>query len=83
VHGRIKSTDATTGYVTLDIGSDAGLSKDNTLDVYRLGADPKYLGTIRIVAVNPHEAVGRPVSAQRRGLIQVGDQVAASILGKH
>jgi signal transduction histidine kinase len=82
VHGRIKATDAQTGYVTLDIGSDSGLNKDNTLEVYRLKPEPKYLGTIRIVAVNAHEAVGRPITAQRKGLIQVGDEVAANINGK-
>jgi hypothetical protein len=80
VRGRVKATDAQSGYITIDIGSDAGLAKEHTLEVYRLGADPKYLGMIRIVAVNPHEAVGRPMTGQRRGLIQVGDQVAANIV---
>jgi hypothetical protein len=82
VHGRVKSTDAQSGYVTLDIGSDSGINKNNTLEVYRLKPEPKYLGTIRIVAVTPHEAVGRPISNQRKGLIQVGDEVASNITGK-
>jgi hypothetical protein len=82
VHGRVKSTDAQSGYVTIDIGSDAGINRDNTLEVYRLQPEPRYLGTIRIVAVNAHEAVGRPVTTQRKGLIQVGDEVAANIGGK-
>jgi hypothetical protein len=82
VRGKVTATDAQSGYVTINIGSDAGVSKDNTLEVYRLKPEPKYLGTIRIVAVNPHEAVGRPTALVRRGLIQVGDEVAANILGK-
>ncbi len=82
VHARVKAIDSQSGYITIDQGSDAGINKDNTLEVYRLKPEPKYLGTIRIVAVNAHEAVGRPVTNQRKGLIQVGDDVAANIGGK-
>jgi chromosome segregation ATPase len=81
VRAKVKAVDPG-GLITIDKGSDDGINKDNTLEVYRLKDEPKYLGTIRIMAVNAHEAVGRPITPQRRGLIQVGDEVAANILGK-
>src|SRR5262249_55698727 len=75
IQGIVKATDPS-GYVTLSIGSDAGLVKGNTLEVFRLKPDPTYLGTIEILAVRPHEAVGKPLT-RPRGLIQVGDRVSS------
>lgn len=82
VRGLIKQTDATTGLVTISIGSDAGISVGNTLEAYRTKPQPQYLGTIRIMDVRHHEAVGKLISTQRRGLLQVGDEVASNILGQ-
>lgn len=81
VEGLISRTDAG-GLVKISIGSDAGLSKGHTLKVYRLDPNPalsKYLGTVEIIEVNAHEAVGRPVQ-RMNGPIQVGDRVASKIL---
>jgi hypothetical protein len=78
VEGQILKTDAS-GYLTLSIGSDAGLSKGNTLEVYRLKPDPKYLGTIEILRVRPDEAVARPVG-RPNGVIQVGDRVSKDVM---
>lgn len=80
IEGRVKATDPRTGYITVSVGSDAGLSKGNTLEVYRLKPDPAYLGTIKIMAVQPNEAVGSPVEPRGRGAIQVGDQVSSNIV---
>jgi hypothetical protein len=79
VEGLIKATDPQSGYLTLSIGSDAGLTKGNTLEVYRLKPEPTYLGRIEILAVRPDEAVARPVS-RPRGLLQAGDRVASHIV---
>jgi len=79
VGGRVTRTDAQSGYVTVNVGSDHGLSRGNTLEVFRLRPDPAYLGMIQILQVRPNEAVGKPVDL-RRGVIQVGDQVASSIM---
>lgn len=79
VEGTVKSTDPQSGFVTLSVGSDQGLNKGNTLEVYRLKPDAAYLGTIEILAVHPNEAVGKPVS-RLRGPIQVGDRVSSNIL---
>lgn len=82
VEGIVKNSDAKSGLVTVSIGSDAGVSKGNSLYVYRLAPKPQFLGEIRIVEVNHHEAVGRPVMAQRGGQLQPGDIVASQIMGQ-
>jgi hypothetical protein len=81
VAGSVKKTDRQSGYVTVSVGSDAGLSKGNTLEVYRLKPEPSYLGTIQILDVRPNEAVARPVD-RLRGVIQVGDQVSSNIMSR-
>lgn len=79
VEGLVKSTDAS-GLVTLTIGSDTGLKAGNTLEAFRLGASPKYLGTVRVIEVRETEAVARP-ETQPGGRLQKGDRVASKILG--
>jgi hypothetical protein len=81
VEGVVKATDPQSGYVTITIGTDAGIHKGNTLEVYRLRPEPAYLGTIEILAVHSNEAVGKPVS-RMRGQIQVGDTVSSTIVSR-
>jgi hypothetical protein len=78
LEGTIKATDRQSGTVTVSIGSDAGLRKGHTLEVYRLKPNPTYLGTIQILDVRPTEAVAKPPTGSRAG-IEVGDQVTSSI----
>jgi hypothetical protein len=82
VEGLVKNADPG-GLVTISIGSDAGLAKGNTMEVYRLSTiatQSKYLGTIRILEVTAHEAVAQPVGRLTAPL-QKGDRVASRILG--
>jgi hypothetical protein len=79
ITGRVTSTDPANGLITVSVGSDAGLSKGNTLEVYRLKPTASYLGTIRILDVRPNAAVGRPID-RVNGTIQVGDEVSSNIL---
>jgi len=83
IAGRVKVV--TDSLVTINLGSDSGLVRDHTLEVYRLKPRPTYLGVVRILDVRPNEAVGRLV--QRRGAVRVGDEVATGIMasphGKH
>jgi chromosome segregation ATPase len=81
VQGLIKALDPQSGLVTLSIGSDAGLSKGNTLEVFRLKPEAAYLGQIEILAVRPDESVAKPL-VRTRGALQVGDRVASSILNR-
>jgi hypothetical protein len=78
VEGMVTKTDAG-GLLTLSIGSDDGLLKGHTLEVFRLNP-AKYLGTVRIIEVTPHEAVAQPLY-RPLGPIQSGDKVASKILG--
>lgn len=66
--------------VNLNVGSDKGLSKNHTLEVYRI-SPPTYLGMIRIVDVTPHTAVGRLERAgtANRTPLRVGDTVASTL----
>jgi DNA repair exonuclease SbcCD ATPase subunit len=72
------------GLVRLTIGSDAGLAKNQTLEVYRLNdkapEQSRYLGRIKIVEVSANEAVAQPVR-KPTAPFQVGDQVGSRILG--
>jgi hypothetical protein len=79
VEGLIRRTDSS-GLVTITIGSDAGVARGHTMEVFRLGRNPKYIGTIRIVEVTHHQAVGQPAS-RLNGRIEVGDRVASRIMG--
>src|SRR5258708_38018323 len=77
-----KTSEAKSGLATVSIGSDAGFSKGTSLYLYRLSPKPLFLGELKIVEVNHHEAVGRPVMAQRGGQLQPGDIVASQIMGQ-
>jgi hypothetical protein len=83
VEGLIRNTDPGSGLVTVTIGSDAGLAKGQTLEVFRLSSVPhqsKYLGTIRILEVTATQAVGQP-TGRMTAPPQAGDRVASHILG--
>jgi len=67
---------------TISIGTDAGVNKDNVLQIYRLKPNPEYLGTITILNATPFEAVGRLTPAGARVKIQVNDEVAGKIVGQ-
>jgi predicted nuclease with TOPRIM domain len=80
VEGIILETDAKTGLVTISIGTDHGINPGNTLEVFRIKPEPKYLGTIKIVDAQAHQAVGRLTATPRYGALQKGDIVASKIM---
>jgi hypothetical protein len=69
------------GLVEISIGSDQGLKKYNTLEVYRLSPKAEYLGTVRVVEVYNRKAVGRLVRSTftTRSPVRLGDIVASSL----
>jgi len=79
VEGLIKTADPS-GLVTITIGSDAGIARGQTLQVYRLTPAPRYLGTIRILDVSNNQAVGQPIGRMAVPP-QPGDHVSSRILG--
>jgi len=82
VHGRVVATDDAAGWITINLGSDSGLSKGNTLEVYRLKPRPTYVGTLRVFDVRPNEAIGKLTGTGRAGKVQKDDEVASKILGQ-
>lgn len=62
--------------VEITIGSDDGLKKGNTVEVFR-GA--RYLGRAEIIKTSPDRAVGRIDRRFQQGQIQEGDRVATRL----
>lgn len=79
VEGLVNAVDEKSGLVTITVGSDAGLAKGHTLDVYRLTPAPKYLGQIELIDVRASEAVGKPVG-KAKDAIAKGDSVSSGVL---
>jgi hypothetical protein len=81
VRGTITAVDAASGLVRISIGSDAGLNKGNTLEVFRVKPKPVYLGTITVIEVQAKEAVGKPLKSAKEPL-RVGDEVAGKLFAR-
>lgn len=79
VRGIIKAV-GQDGLVSISIGSDAGLLRGHTLEVFRTEPKPQYLGVVQIIEVSPHESVGKLLTPQFRKAVQPNDQVASKIL---
>ena len=81
IEGRVKNYDSRNQLLTLNVGSDQGLAKGNTLDIFRTLPEPDYLGTIQIMDVRPNEAVAKPLGRLSKSP-QAGDRVSSNILGR-
>jgi len=83
VKGRVLKVDPNDGsLVEISIGTDSGVEKSQTLELYRLQPQPKYLGRVRILDANPTRSVGRviiPAGVDKRPEIQVGDEVSSHL----
>jgi hypothetical protein len=79
VEGEIRAVEK--DLVKINLGSDAGLAKGHTLEVYRMKPQPKYLGTLRILEVSAKEAVGQPVG-RLSDTPKAGDRVASRIVSE-
>ncbi len=80
VNGKVEKVEG--DLMQISLGTDHGVLKNHTLDVYRLTPEPKYLGMIRIVDANIHQSVGRLVpvgNAQFRTPLRVGDLVTSKL----
>jgi len=60
VKGKIEKVDST-GLVQITLGTDQGVQKNHTLEVFRTLPEPRYLGMVRIVNANFNSSVGRLV----------------------
>ena len=80
VFGRVldarKNRSGSTEFVHVSIGADDGLEKGHKLMLYREG---KFLGDIRLVDVNPDDAVGVVIFKSKNGIIERGDYAASKL----
>jgi predicted nucleic acid-binding Zn-ribbon protein len=65
---------------SISLGSDNGIEQGHVLQVYRMGANPLYLGTLTVTRTEPHRAVGTFEPAARGRTIAVDDRVDTRIL---
>ena len=83
VQGKIERLDEKDGtLIQITLGTDHGVNKNNTLDVYRLSPEPKYLGMVRIVDAHQQKSVARFVytgNANFRPQLRVDDVVTSKI----
>jgi hypothetical protein len=85
VRGVVTGVIKNRGLIEISLGSDEGVEKDNTLEVYRLKPKPQYLGTLRILQSREHKAVGvmlKPEGGRRRCQVAKGDEVASTIMDR-
>jgi len=78
VHGEVARIDAK-NRVELTIGSDDGLVVGHELYLWRLKPRPEYLGKVRIIRVDPDQAVGQVIGTTVQGKkIKEGDIVSST-----
>jgi myosin heavy subunit len=80
IEGKVKEVQDS-GSIILSIGSEAGLKKGDTLEVYRLKPKPLYLGQIVITELKAKEAIARQIRKRPSGgePICAGDEVSTRI----
>jgi chromosome segregation ATPase len=80
VVGEVKRVDPSNRRIEITIGSDDGLVADHELFLYRTSPRPEYLGRIKIVSVDPDQAVGKVIGNTYQGKkIKEGDIVSSTI----
>src|SRR5262249_46630354 len=79
VKGDVIEVDDSSGWMTVNVGSEDGLAKEHTLEVYRLKPRPMYVGMLRIYEARLHDAVGKLSGPGGRGRVQIGDTVASEL----
>ena len=80
VQGEVARVDRRNQRVELTIGSDDGLVPGHELYLYRTKPRPQYLGKVRIISVDPDQAVGQVIGGILHGIkIQEGDNVSSTI----
>jgi myosin heavy subunit len=80
VTGEIKRVDPTNRYLEMTIGSDDGLVIGHELYMYRVSPRPEYLGKVKVISVDPDQAVAKVVGKTYMGKkIKEGDIVSSTI----
>jgi septal ring factor EnvC (AmiA/AmiB activator) len=81
VTGQVKRVDAANRRIELTIGSDDGLVVGHELFLSRTTPRPEFLGRVKIISVEPDQAVARVVGNTYQGKkIKEGDVVSSTII---
>src|SRR5262249_49027454 len=81
VQGQVKRVHPDNRRIELTIGSDDGLVVGHELYLYHTTPRPEYLGRVRIISVDPDQAVARVVGNTYQGKkIKEGDVVSSTIV---
>jgi beta-lactamase regulating signal transducer with metallopeptidase domain len=65
---------------TISVGSDAGVATGHELQVFRTQPKPEHLGTVKVLNVTAHEAVGR-LQGPKQVQVRAGDEIATTVIG--
>jgi hypothetical protein len=80
VTGEVKRIDPTNRYMEITIGADDGLVVGHELYLYRVRPSPEYLGKVKVISVDPDQAVAKVVGTPYMGKkIKEGDIVSSTI----
>lgn len=80
VEGEVVRVDALNRRVEISIGSDDGLVPGHELTLFRTKPRPEFIGKIKIISVDPDQAVGKVIGNTIQGKkIQEGDSVSSKI----
>ena len=79
IDGRVLAVNSE-GLVEISLGSDDGIRRGHTLEVFRRGAsNNKYIGRIEVITTRPDKAVGKMLPEFRKSYIQKEDRVATRL----
>jgi hypothetical protein len=79
VEGLILALNEGGDLVTISLGTDDGILKNHQLEVFRLGATPKYLGRIQVIETRADQAVAKVIPETRKGPFEKFDHVATKL----
>ncbi len=80
VQGEVSRVDARNSQIEITIGSDDGLVRGHELFLYRTQPQAQYLGKVRILSVDPDQAVAQVIGKTVNGIkIKEGDIVSSTI----
>lgn len=80
VEGEVTRVDPTNRTLEISIGSDDGLVRGHTLEIYRTDPSPEYIGKVQILETDPDRAVARVIGQTYQGKkIREGDRVSSKI----
>ena len=81
IQGKVTGVSSDGIYIEVNKGSDHGLAKNQTLEIYRLSPKADWVARIRIIQVSDHSAVGIVILPQnRKATILKDDLVGSQIL---